>query len=76
MRKPTPIALSCIIASVVGGLLTLIAFTSDVEKTSVALSNGLNCAILPGTFATSYFPAVKQEVHRSQKPLLHSPLVW
>jgi hypothetical protein len=47
MRKLTPTLIACILASLVGGLLTLIAFTLDVAK----VSNALDVAVVPGTIA-------------------------
>jgi hypothetical protein len=50
MRKHTT-AIVCILASVIGGGATLLAFTVDVAKSSNVFSNLLNIAVMPGTIA-------------------------
>jgi hypothetical protein len=47
MRKLTPTLAACVTASIVGGVLTLIAFTHDLGEAS----NALDVAIVPGTIA-------------------------
>lgn len=47
MRKLSTTLGACVIASIVGGILTLIAFTLDAGKAS----NALDVAIVPGTIA-------------------------
>jgi hypothetical protein len=51
MRKLTPTLVTCGLASVVGGVLTLIAFTFDAAKVSSSLSSVLDVAVVPGTIA-------------------------
>jgi hypothetical protein len=47
MQKPTPTLVACVIASIVGGVLTLTGFALDAGKAS----NALDVAIAPGTIA-------------------------
>jgi hypothetical protein len=51
MRKLTPTVTACVLASIAGGALTLLAFTFNEAKVSSTLSNVLDIAVVPGTIA-------------------------
>jgi small neutral amino acid transporter SnatA (MarC family) len=51
MRKHTPTVAACVLTSVVGGILTAIAFTFDASKASNTLSSAVDVAVGPGTIA-------------------------
>jgi hypothetical protein len=51
MQKLSPTITACVLASVVGGVLTVITFTFDAAKASNALSSVLDITVGPGTIA-------------------------